>query len=550
VFLRDAPKRLPFIDSGSDEFATFASLTCPSGTGAVEVPPAEHREELRQDCRRWATHTMVSHADAFQVVEGLMMLVGNLAVGQDFTVHGLKRAMDMLDSLSLPDDPENTLAVRLADIVSLVRFRLYLYAAHLGDPAVAAKVAAWSAGFALSNLKRTTGWPMLVAALGWAERSAIGHPAALSSARALGLPQVDDILDESFASRLDRIAAELAYALMTVTVVRDGDGGGENRTFEGLWRESMATSKEKRRSTVARADMASATTSVERDSMVVVRSIAEGKGYSVKDVHADWNAWVGKPVPLVFTRNVQAAFNKLVSEAPHARTVIDIILRDTVGSRTTVWRPTLLVGKPGSGKTRLAIRICEELGIPHRVFPCAGANDSSFAGTSRQWSTGRASIALQTVRQHGVANAAVLLDEIEKIALSRHNGSLVDALLTLLEPLNASRVFDPYLEGEVDLSRLLWLATANDPGMLHPALLDRFRILEMPDPRAEDLHAILPGILKAVAKRRGLSLEWITPFDMLEFDMIEDLWRGGSVRRLARIVEAFMDARDNPQRAN
>jgi DNA-binding transcriptional LysR family regulator len=44
--------------------------------------------------------------------------------------------------------------------------------------------------------------------------------------------------------------------------------------------------------------------------------------------------------------------------------------------------------------------------------------------------------------------------------------------------------------------------------------------------------------------------EWIAPFDMLEIDMIEDLWRSGSIRRLARLVEAFLDACDNPPRAN
>ncbi|MFZ8396244.1 hypothetical protein ACO1L9_14610, partial [Staphylococcus aureus] len=76
------------------------------------------------------------------------------------------------------DDP---LAARLTEMVARVRFRLHIYAAHLGDPAAAAKLASWSAGFALMNLNRAGGWPMLVAALGWAERSAIAHPAALSS---------------------------------------------------------------------------------------------------------------------------------------------------------------------------------------------------------------------------------------------------------------------------------------------------------------------------------------------------------------------------------
>jgi hypothetical protein len=550
ALLLTAPERLPFVDSGADGAATFASLMCPGRADAAEATVTERTERFGQDCRSWAANVMVSHSDVIPAVDGLMKLLGNLTVGQGFTVRGLNETMNALDTLSLPDDPDNPLAARLAEVVSLIRLRLHLYAAHLGDPAVAAKIAAWSAGFALANMKRTAGWPMLVAAIGWAERSAIGHPAALSSSRMLCLPKVDDVLDESVASRLDRVAAELAYALCAVTVVREGDTDYGTRSFGGLWRQSTATSAEARRLTAERADAASTTPDVDKDSIVVVRSIAEGKGYSTKEMHAEFKDWVGKAVPLVFTKDVQAVYRKLVAEAPHARPVIDTILRDSAGSRTTAWRPTLLAGKPGSGKTLLAVRICQELGVPHRVFGCGGVSDSSFGGTSRQWSTGRASVPLQTIRRHGVANPAIILDEIEKIGVSRQNGNLVDGLLTMLEPVNSARVFDLYLEGEVDLHRVLWMATANDPAMLHPALLDRFRILEMPDPRPEHLHAILPGVISAVAERRGLSREWITPFDMLEIDMIEDLWRGGSIRRLARIVEAFLDARDNPQRAN
>lgn len=120
----------------------------------------------------------------------------------------------------------------------------------------------------------------------------------------------------------------------------------------------------------------------------------------------------------------------------------------------------------------------------------------------------------------------------------------------MTEHLSSSTYFDLYLEGEVDLSRVLWLATANSILDLHFALLDRFRILYMPEPRAEHLPAVLPGVVRIVAERRGLSPEWIAPFDALEMDFIADLWRGGSIRRLARIVEALIDARDNPQRAN
>jgi ATP-dependent Lon protease len=120
----------------------------------------------------------------------------------------------------------------------------------------------------------------------------------------------------------------------------------------------------------------------------------------------------------------------------------------------------------------------------------------------------------------------------------------------MTEKVSSSRMFDVYLEGEVDLHRVLWLATANDISLVHPALLDRFRILRMPDPRARDIYAILPRVTADIAERRGLTAEWVAPFDTVEMDLIAELWPGGSIRRLARVVEALMDARDNPQRAN
>ena len=550
-FLRDVPSGLSFIDGDTVGIATFASLICPGSASALEPSDAERSEQLRQDCRTWATQEITSHSDALPSVEGLMALMGTLTIGAGFTVFGLNAALDTLDLLSLPDDQDDPLAARLTEMVARVRFRLHIYAAHLGDPAAAAKLASWSAGFALMNLNRAGGWPMLVAALGWAERSAIAHPAALSSARALGLPDVDVLLAESLASRLDAIAADLAWAVRKVVVVREGDAEGAQRTFEALWRASLATSKEARRLITA-ADKACEATAVDESAIVVVRSIAQGQGLGTKELHADWASWVGKDVPLVSTGNIQKVYRQLVSEVPHAQLIIDTILRDTAASRTVKWRPTLICGKPGVSKTFLAIRICQTMHLPYRIVPCGGASDSSYGGTSRQWATGRASVPLQTICQHGVGNVVQILDEIDKSAdgSNRRNGSLSDVLLAMLEPLSSSNSFAPYLEGEVDLSRVFWLATANDLSMVHPALLDRFRILYMEEPRAEHLHAVLPAVVRGISERRGMSHEWIAPFDTMEINMIQNLWKGGSIRRLTRIIEAMLDARDRPEMAN
>jgi hypothetical protein len=549
AMLRSGPDRLPFVDTESGAAATFAALICPAPSATAEGRTALSPEDLHQDYRAWAIGVMTSGADVLAVVDGLMMVVGRMTVGEGFSVLGLNRVLHELQSLDLPDAPEDSTAARLAGIVDLIRLRLNLYAAHLGDAVAAARIASWSAGNALANLNRTGFWAVLVAALAWAERSAIAHAVASSYGPSLGLPDVDGVIGEAFASRLERTASGLASALATVSVVRSRDADRDAGSFSALWRRSLAIDEETRRSAVVRSS-ASAASGVEDESVVVVHSVAEAKNSATKEMHKEFLPMVGKPVPLVFTRDVHTVYKKLTSEAPHARAIIDVLLRDTAGSRTTAWRPTLLVGSPGCGKTALAVRLCQEMEVPFRVFACGGVSDSAFGGTSRQWSTGRASIPLQTIKTHGKANAAIILDEVEKIGVGRNNGNLVDVLLSMTEPVSSTRIFDVYLEGEVDLHRILWLATANDLSPLHPALLDRFRILEMVDPKAGDLLAILPRVISDVAERRGLPAEWIAPFDAVEMDIIADLWPGGSIRRLARIVEALLDARDNPQRAN
>jgi hypothetical protein len=130
---------------------------------------------------------------------------------------------------------------------------------------------------------------------------------------------VDDVLDESVASRLGRVAAELAYALCAITVIREGDPDYDTRSFGGLWRQSTATSAEARRSTAERADAASTPPDVDKDSIVVVRSIAEGKGYSTKEMHAEFKDWVGKAVPLVFTKDVQCVYRRSSLQRPRTQ---------------------------------------------------------------------------------------------------------------------------------------------------------------------------------------------------------------------------------------
>jgi ATP-dependent Lon protease len=94
------------------------------------------------------------------------------------------------------------------------------------------------------------------------------------------------------------------------------------------------------------------------------------------------------------------------------------------------------------------------------------------------------------------------------------------------------------------LSQISFVATANSLDPLPSPIRDRFRVIQFPKPNANDLDALLPTVIAALAAERGLDGRWMPPLDGTEHAAITHHWRGGSVRRLRRIVEAILRERD------
>ncbi|AWB24317.1 MULTISPECIES: AAA family ATPase [Methylobacterium] len=258
----------------------------------------------------------------------------------------------------------------------------------------------------------------------------------------------------------------------------------------------------------------------------------------------EWAPIAGRRLRLVPVPDLAAARATLAAEFPDDTAVIDAILRPLAGRAFVAIPPTLLLGPPGTGKSRFARRLGEVLGLNVTVYGCAGVSDSSFIGTSRQWSTGRACVPLQAIRRAEAASVLVVLDELSRAGTRADNGKLVDGVLALTERETARAYQDPYLECPVDLSAVSYIATANTRVGLDAALLSRFRVLEMGPRTSASLPALTRAIFADIRAERGLDDAWLPGPDPEEEAVLAAHWRDGSVRTLRQLAEGIVAARD------
>lgn len=189
--------------------------------------------------------------------------------------------------------------------------------------------------------------------------------------------------------------------------------------------------------------------------------------------------------------------------------VVEQISLIKLGSRNV--QPICLVGPPGVGKTSIVKTIAESMELPVAVVSLGGVHDVNYLrGLSRFYTGAEPGKIIKALREHETTNLVVLLDEVDKLD-NGHRGHPGAVLCEMLDG-SASKTFtDSYLAVPIDISNIIFIATANNREDIYPPLLSRLKVLEMWGYEEEEKFEIakkhlLPKIVNAHHLDRVLSI--------------------------------------------